>query len=66
MDGIVPDYERRKAKVVPVYETLRAVHGELEWEGNDPMDELVSCILSQSISGINRDCGFDALKAAYP
>lgn len=66
MDGIVPDYERRKAKVVPVYETLRAVHGELEWHGTDPMDELVSCILSQSTSDINRDRGFDALKAAYP
>lgn len=66
MNTIVPDYERRKAKVVPVYETLRAVHGELEWEGTDPMDELVSCILSQSTSDINRDRGFDALKAAYP
>lgn len=66
MNSIVPDYERRKAKVVPVYEALRAVYGELEWVGNDPMDELISCILSQSTSDVNRDRGFDALKAAYP
>lgn len=66
MDALVPDFERRKAKVVPVYETLKTVYGELDWHSTDPMDELISCILSQSTSDINRDRGFDALKAAYP
>jgi endonuclease-3 len=30
------------------------------------MDELISCILSQNTSDVNRDRGFDALKARYP
>ena len=60
------DLKRRKAKVVPAYEALEKVYGRLEWHpGIDPMDELISCILSQSTSDINRDKGFHALKANF-
>lgn len=66
MNDSVPDFERRKAKVDPVFEGLKGVYGVLEWRpGVDPMDELVSCILSQSTSDTNRDRGFYALKANY-
>lgn len=66
MSGIVPDFERRKAKVIPIYEALQRVYGPLEWRpGIDPLDELISCILSQSTSDTNRDRGFHALKASY-
>ncbi|GIK28382.1 MAG: endonuclease III [Anaerolineae bacterium] len=61
------DEKRRKAKVKPVFETLRGVYGDLEWQpGSDPMDVLVSCILSQNTSDTNRDRGYYAMKAKYP
>jgi endonuclease-3 len=63
----IPDFERRQAKYEPVAEALAALHGVPQWRKNTPpMDELVSCILSQNTSDINRDRGFDALKARYP
>lgn len=66
MNSTIPDFARRKAKVEPVFEALKGVYGEIHWQaGVDPMDELVSCILSQSTSDTNRDRGFFALKAAY-
>lgn len=62
----IPDYERRKAKYAPVLDALRAVYGELEWDGgSDPMDELVSCILSQNTNDGNRDRAFAALQLRY-
>lgn len=58
-----------QAKVKPIFEALRQVYGDLTWRAesaSDPMDELISCILSQSTSDTNRDKGFFALKARYP
>lgn len=61
------DFERRKAKYEPVARILREVYGELTWHpGQSPMDELVSCILSQNTNDANRDKGFAALKKRYP
>lgn len=62
----VSDFERRKAKYAPVRERLAKIYGALEWHGTDPMDELVSCILSQSTTDLNRDRAFFALKERYP
>ncbi len=63
----IPDFERRKAKYDPVMALLRQVYGYPHWrQALPPMDELVSCILSQSTSDLNRDRGFAALKAKYP
>lgn len=46
---------------------LQAHYGYPEWRQHlPPIDELVSTILSQNTSDLNRDRGFDALKAFYP
>jgi endonuclease-3 len=62
----IPDFERRKAKYPPVKAALRERYGYPEWrQALLPLDELVSCILSQNTSDINRDRGFAALKDRY-
>ena len=56
-----------KQKYNVVYETLIKTYGEPTWRQHlPPVDELVSTILSQSTSDINRDKGFYALKERYP
>jgi len=60
------DFERSKAKYVPVSAILSDVYGALDWSrGQDGMDELVSCILSQNTNDTNRDRGFTALKERF-
>ena len=50
-----------------VYQILIQEYGVPEWrEKLPPVDELVSTILSQSTSDINRDKGFFALKERFP
>ncbi|MDX1992209.1 MAG: endonuclease III [bacterium] len=62
----IPDFERRRAKFEPVLDILREVYGPLEWmPGQNAMDELVSCILSQNTNDANRDRAFYALKGHY-
>src|SRR5215813_9924012 len=62
----IPDFKRRKAKYAPVMAALRECYGYPQWrQALPPMDELVSCILSQSTSDLNRDRGFAALKGRY-
>lgn len=62
----IDDFERRQAKYAPVVKILREVYGDLEWRtGQSPMEELVSCILSQNTNDRNRDKAFDALQAKY-
>lgn len=57
----------RKAKYAPIAAALTAVYGELDWSRNqDGMDELVSCILSQSTNDMNRDRAFARLKERFP
>ncbi len=63
----IEDFDRRAAKYAPVALALTSFYGEPQWrKGTPPMDELVSCILSQNTNDSNRDRGFDALKARYP
>lgn len=46
---------------------LQKHYGYPEWRQHlPPIDELVSTILSQNTSDLNRDRGFDAIKAHYP
>lgn len=62
----IPDLERAKAKYPLIAVALAEAYGKKMWKRSlDPMDELVSCILSQSTNDRNRDKGFDALKARY-
>jgi len=63
----IDDFERRQAKYAPVAKTLREIYGDLDWSrGQDGINELVSCILSQNTNDTNRDRGFSALKDRYP
>lgn len=56
-----------KQKYNAVHQALIEKYGEPTWRQHlPPVDELVSTILSQSTSDINRDKGFYALKARYP
>jgi endonuclease-3 len=50
-----------------VRQSLTKLYGAPTWRQHlPPVDELVSTILSQSTTDLNRDKGFDALKARYP
>ena len=63
----VDEFPRRAAKYAPIAAALTEVYGELDWSRNqDGMDELISCILSQSTNDTNRDRGFARLKEAFP
>ena len=62
----VDRFDSRKAKYTAIAEALTQVYGELDWSRNqDGMDELVSCILSQSTNDTNRDRAFARLKSNY-
>ena len=63
----VDNLDGRKAKYAPIAAALTAVYGELDWTRNqDGMDELISCILSQSTNDTNRDRAFARLKERFP
>ncbi len=63
----VDEFPRRKAKYGPVAAALTEVYGTLDWSRNqDGMDELISCILSQSTNDRNRDLAFERLKERFP
>lgn len=55
-----------RAKYVRVAAALEQEYGREALIPDDGMDELISCILSQSTTDANRDRGFAALKARYP
>jgi len=62
----VDNFDRRKSKYGSIAAALTEVYGELDWARNqDGMDELVSCILSQSTNDTNRDRAFERLKSSY-
>ncbi len=63
----VDNLPARQAKYAPIAAALTEVYGTLDWSRNqDGMDELVSCILSQSTNDTNRDRAFARLKEAFP
>jgi len=56
-----------KARAVAIHERLIEAFGEPIWRTPLPaIDELVSTILSQNTNDINRDRGFNALRAKLP
>lgn len=59
------DMEQARQKYPTVAAELEARYGRKTFKPHDGMDELVSCILSQSTTDANRDRGFGALKARY-
>jgi endonuclease III len=62
----IENLEAKQAKYQQVAPHLEARYGRKEIKRHDGMDELVSCILSQSTTDANRDRAFDALKRMYP
>lgn len=65
MTNISADAEREKW--ILINKRLIALYGHPEWRQHlAPVDELVSTILSQNTSDINRDKAFFALKEKYP
>ena len=63
----VDNFAARRAKYAPIAAALTQVYGRLDWSRNqDGMDELISCILSQSTNDTNRDRAFARLKENYP
>jgi endonuclease-3 len=61
--------ERRAAarQARKVYAALLKAYGQPVWRREMPaLDELVSTILSQNTNDINRDRGFEALRARFP
>lgn len=65
-DFDIADFDRRREKYASVAAALSDLYGYPEWRQHlAPMDELVSCILSQSTNDNNRDRAFDALKGRY-
>jgi endonuclease-3 len=54
-------------RAIKIHERLLEVYGEPIWRNPLPaIDELVSTILSQNTNDINRDRGFNALRARFP
>lgn len=62
----IGNLEALQAKYRQVAPILEEEYGRKSFKPHDGMDELVSCILSQSTTDANRDRGFAALKARYP
>ena len=62
----VDNLEAKQEKYRKVAPILEETYGRKQPKRHDGMDELVSCILSQSTTDANRDRGFDALKTEYP
>jgi endonuclease-3 len=55
-----------RARAIRIHETLLQAFGEPIWRNPLPaIDELVSTILSQNTNDINRDRGFNALRAKF-
>ena len=56
-----------KARALKIHEALLESFGEPIWRNPLPaIDELVSTILSQNTNDVNRDRGFNALRAKFP
>ena len=62
----VDNLDTKQAKYHQIAPLLEETYGRKHWKRHDGMDELISCILSQSTTDANRDRGFHALKEAYP
>lgn len=62
----VDNLEEKQATYRIIAPLLEKEYGRKQWKRHDGMDELISCILSQSTTDANRDRGFEALKVQYP
>lgn len=59
--------KNQRTRAIGIHEKLIEAYGEPIWRTPLPaIDELVSTILSQNTNDINRDRGFNALRAKFP
>jgi len=59
--------KNQRTRAIAIHEKLIEAYGEPIWRTPLPaIDELVSTILSQNTNDINRDHGFNALRAKFP
>jgi endonuclease-3 len=59
--------KNQRTRAIAIHEKLIEAYGEPIWRTPLPaIDELVSTILSQNTNDINRDRGFNALRAKFP
>ncbi len=67
-DSLTPAERRSVARrFLRIHAALLAAYGDPTWRNPLPaMDELISTILSQSTTDVNRDRAFDALRARFP
>lgn len=64
---MVETQAQKRIRYAKISALLREYYGYPTWRQHlPPVDELVCTILSQATSDINRDKGFEALKARYP
>ena len=61
----IDNLKQKQKKYRQIAPLLEDEYGRRHWKRHDGMDELISCILSQSTTDANRDRGFDALKTQY-
>jgi endonuclease-3 len=59
--------QRQPSKIIQVHHKLLEVYGEPAWRPHmDPVSELVSTILSQNTTDVNRDVAFERLRTRLP
>jgi len=62
----IKDLAKKQEKYQRIAPILEEMYGYKKPKRHDGMDELISCILSQSTTDTNRDRGFEALKTQFP
>jgi endonuclease-3 len=55
-----------KTKILRLHRLLLAEYGDHPWEPGDPVEALVSAILSQNTNDVNRDRAYGQLRARFP
>lgn len=55
-----------RAKALAIYRRLVGEYGEREWHPRNPLDTLISAILSQNTSDVNRDRAYKRLIERFP
>jgi endonuclease-3 len=53
-------------EVLRIHELLLAEYGDHRWHARDPVESLVSTILSQNTNDVNRDRAFERLRQRFP
>jgi len=58
--------KRETSKALTIHELLIEEYGQREWHPRDPLSVLISAILSQNTSDVNRDQAWRRLKERFP